>query len=321
MHKTPHAMDKACALMFIPKDMAPCDKQYEPDLGAVHPLSWRDWAQPSRSISSEPRTVGGAIIQRWEGSARRMNQPPLDHHYLVVHLGGDKRVTRSRRTQTIIRDVPTRALSTVAAGSSYRWTTEGPVAFGHIYLEPGYFAQTIAEQFDCDPAKVRLEEDFGQVDPLLGRLLDALVRASAGDDLALMEQEAQLDAALHRLYERQVALASREHKLLIAPSSLTRVKDYIGDHLRDQLTLDNLARLSGYSRFHFARGFRAATGLPPYAYILRARIALACRMLDNARLPVQEIASAAGFTSHPQFASRFRQLTGISPSAYRRIMR
>lgn len=250
-----------------------------------------------------------------------MNQPPLDHHYLVVHLGGDKRVTRSRRTQTIVRDVPARGFSTIAAGSSYRWTTEGPVAFGHIYLEPGTFAQTIAEQFDCDPATVRLEEDFGQVDPLLGRLLDALVRAGDGDDLAQMEQEAQLDAALHRLYERQIALASREHKVLIAPSSVTRVKDYIAGHLREQLTLDDLARVSGYSRFHFARGFRAATGLPPYAYILRARIALACRMLDEARLPVQDIASAAGFASHPQFASRFRQLTGISPTAYRRIMR
>jgi AraC-like DNA-binding protein len=36
---------------------------------------------------------------------------------------------------------------------------------------------------------------------------------------------------------------------------------------------------------------------------------------------VHAVADAAGFASHPQFASRFRQLTGISPSAYRKIMR
>lgn len=301
--------------------MASGDKLSEDEPSTLHPLSWRDWEQTACSVSSAPRAVGGAIIQRWERSARQMNQPPLDHHYIAVHLGGDKRITRSRRTQTIVRDVPARALSTVEAGSSYRWTTEGPVAFGHIYLEPAYFAQTISEQFDCDPAKVKLEEDFGQVDPLLGHLLDALVRAVEGDDLSAMEQEGQLEAALHRLYERQIGLPAKEHKVLIAPSSVIRVKDYIGDHLRDQLTLDDLASLSGYSRFHFARGFRAATGLPPYAFILRARIALACRLLHEERLPIRSIASASGFASHPQFSSRFRQLTGISPSAYRRIMR
>lgn len=287
----------------------------------MHPLSWRDWERPALSKASAPRAIRGAIIQRWEGSAPEMDQPPLDHHYIVVHLGGDKRVTRSRRTETIVRDVPTRAVSTIAAGSSYRWTTEGPVAFGHIYLEPGFFAQTIAEQFDHDPAKVELHEDIGEVDPLLGPLCHALVRAADGDDLSLMAQETQLEAALHRLYERQSAAAAKAHKLLIAPSSVMRIKDYIDAHLQQQITLDDLADLSGYSRFHFARGFKAATGLPPYAYILRARIALACELLDQRHLPVQAIASAAGFASHPQFTSRFRQLTGISPSAYRRIMR
>jgi AraC family transcriptional regulator len=301
--------------------MAPGDKQIETELRTLHPLSWRDWARPERSFSSKPHIVRGAIIQRWEGSAPQMDQPPLAHHYIVVHLGGDKRVTRSRRAETIVRDVPTRAVSTIAAGSSYRWSTEGPVAFGHIYLEPGFFAQTIAEQFDCDPARVELHEDFGQVDPLLGPLCHALVRAGEGGDLSLMEQEWQLEVALHRLYERQSAASAKTQKVLIAPSSVTRIKAYIGAHLRQQITLDDLASLSGYSRFHFARGFRAATGMPPYAYILRARIALACKLLDDGHLPVQAIASEAGFASHPQFASRFRQLTGMSPSAYRRIMR
>lgn len=287
----------------------------------LHPLSWRDWAHPAQSVSSEPRQIRGAIVQRWERSARRMVQPPLDHHYIVVHMGGDKRITRRRRTQTVVREVTDRAMSTIEAGSSYSWITEGPIAFGHIYLDPGYFAQTIAEQFDIDPAKVALREAFGEYDPLLSRLLSALVRAAEGDDLALMEQEAQLEAALHRLYERQSAATARDNKIIISPSSVARVKEFIGENLTGQLALDELAGLAGYSRFHFARGFKAATGLPPYAYILRARIALACSLLGRRDLPVSEVADASGFASHPQFASRFRQLTGISPSAYRKIMR
>lgn len=250
-----------------------------------------------------------------------MVQPPLDHHYLVVHMGGAKRITRRRRTETLVREVEDGALSAIAAGNSYSWTTEGPIAFGHIYLEPEYFAQTIAEQFDRDPARVQLQETFGEFDPLLSRLLTALVRASACDDLALMEQECQLEAALHRLFERQGASAAKDNRIIISPASVARVRDYVGENLRAPIALDDLARLAGCSRFHFARGFRAATGLPPYAFILRARIALACRLLGEAHLPVHAVADASGFASHPQFASRFRQLTGISPSTYRRIMR
>lgn len=250
-----------------------------------------------------------------------MVQPPLDHHYLVVHLGGPKRITRRRGGEVLVREVEDRALSAIEAGRSYSWMTEGPIAFGHIYLEPGYFSQTIAEQFDRDPATVQFQESFGTFDPLLSRLLTALVRASESDDMALMEQECQLEAALHRLFERQSSTAARDNRIVISPSSVARVKDYIAENLSAPIALDDLAGLAGYSRFHFARGFRAATGLPPYAYILRARIALACGLLDEGRLPVHAVGDAAGFASHPQFASRFRQLTGISPSAYRKIMR
>lgn len=313
-------MDNRRAIMSNERDMAQLDPPFA-DPGKLHPLAWRDWAATSRSISSAPRQVRGAIIQRWEKSARRMVQPPLDHHYLAVHMGGPKRITRRRRTEMLVREVEDRAMSAVEAGSSYSWVTEGPIAFGHIYLEPAYFAQTIAEQFDCDPASVQLQEIFGEFDPLLSRLLTALVRASENDDLALMEQEYQLEAALHRLFERQSSTAAKDNKIIISPASVARVRDFIGDNLREPIALDDLAGLAGYSRFHFARGFRAATGLPPYAFILRARIALACRLLDEARLPVNAVGDAAGFASHPQFASRFRQLTGISPSAYRKIMR
>lgn len=282
---------------------------------------WRDWAMSGRSIATEPHVMRGAIIQRWERSSRRMIQPPLDHHYVVLHLGGDKRVTRRCGRRTTVRDIADRSLSTIEAGSSYSWHTEGPIAFAHLYLEPRTFAQTIGEVFDCDPAGVHLHDVVGEFDPLLASLMSALVRAAESDDLSVMEREAQLDTALVRLYERQARWLQPEQRLIISPSSLNRVKDYVGDHLRDPISLDDLAGLAGYSRFHFARGFRAATGLPPYAYILRARIALACRLLGDAELPVHSVATASGFASHPQFASRFRQLTGISPSLYRRLMR
>lgn len=288
---------------------------------ALHPLAWRGWAQSARSVASEPRSIRGAIIQRWAGSSRQMNQPPLNHHYIAVHMGGDKRVTRSRRTQTLVRDVPLLSVSTVEAGSAYRWTTEGPVDFAHIYIDPRHYAETVAREIDRDPASVRFEERIGDYDPLLSGLVRALVGSAESDDLTIMEREVQLDATLLRLYEHGVKSAAPDHRLIISPASVVRAKEYVAAHLARPITLDDLSGLAGYSRFHFARGFRAATGLPPYAYISRERIALACRLLADDNLPVNAVAAAAGFSSHAQFASRFRQLTGLSPSAFRRATR
>ncbi len=285
---------------------------------ALHPFAWRDWASHPRSTATAPLALDGAIIQRWTGSARRMNQPPLDHHYLVLHMGGDKRVKRRRSREVLVRDVAARSLTAVEAGNAYHWDTVGPIAFAHVYIEPARYARTVAEERDRDPASVRFHECLGERDPLLSSLVHALVRAAEVDDLVRMEREAQLDAVILRLDERAARVAMTQRPLMIPPASLQRVRDYIAARLREPITLDELAALTGYSRFHFARGFRAATGLPPYAYITRERIALACRLLEEGELPVHAVAAAAGFTSHPLFASRFRQLTGLSPSAFRR---
>lgn len=286
-----------------------------------HPLAWREWATSPRTRATPPRTIAGAIVQRWESSARRMEQPPLDHHYLVVHLGGDKRVTRSAGERALVREVRNRGFSIIEAGQSYSWRTEGPIAFGHIYLEPGWFADTIAANFERDPARVELQEEVGAYDPLIGQLLFALVNAGASDDAGTMRQEAALEAVLIRLFERQSATPRADERLLITAASVRRVCDHIAAHLDDAVTLDELARIAGYSRFHFARGFRAATGMPPYAYLLRQRIALACQMLADRDAPISGIAAATGFATHAQFSSRFRQVTGLAPSAYREMLR
>jgi AraC family transcriptional regulator len=285
-----------------------------------HPLSWRDWASSPRTVASEPQIVAGAIVQRWESSARRMKQPRLDHHYLVVHLGGDKRVTRAHGGRSIAADVRNCGFTTVEAGSEYSWRTEGPIAFGHVYIEPRWYAELIGEGFDRDPANIRLDEEVGGHDPLIGHLLAALVQSSAPDDVSVMEQQAALEAVLHRLFEHQAAVPQRDSRMLIPSTSVRRVSDYIAENLGEVITLDKLAQTAGYSRFHFARGFRAATGMPPYAFVIRKRIARACEMLAERDIPIGSIAAATGFASHAQFSSRFRQVTGLAPSAFRAVV-
>lgn len=84
------------------------------------------------------------------------------------------------------------------------------------------------------------------------------------------------------------------------------------------LDLDALAREAGYSRFHFARAFRATFGETPRAYLTRRRIERAKDLLRSANLSVTEICTLVGFASLGSFSARFSELVGVSPSAYRR---
>jgi AraC-like DNA-binding protein len=99
--------------------------------------------------------------------------------------------------------------------------------------------------------------------------------------------------------------------------ALRRAHDLIDREFASPIDLDAMARAAGYSRFHFARAFRAAYGESPRAYLTRRRIERAKALLRSANLTVTEICFAVGFESLGSFGSRFRQLVGHTPSAYR----
>ncbi len=317
---TSRAIDNRAGLLSNSCVMLSGGPQLYNPTGTIHPLAWRDWANTPDTISTPPRFLPGTIIQRWTGSAREMRQPPLDHHSIAVHLGGPKRVTRRGGVASLIEDIKPYAHTTIEAGTNYHWSTEGPIAFAHVYLEPGFYAHEVGAAFDRNPASVRFHDQVGVFDPLIARLLVTVISSAERDDLATMALETQIQTLMVQLCKKHMNLPAGDARLLLAPRAIARVRDYVAAHLHRPITLDDLAEQAGYSRYHFARGFRAATGMPPYAYIVRERIALACQLLGEREVPINAIATATGFASHAQFSSRFRQMTGLAPSAFRDLL-
>ena len=100
--------------------------------------------------------------------------------------------------------------------------------------------------------------------------------------------------------------------------ALRRVRDHIDRHAAAPLTLSDLAKLGGMSRFHLVRAFRAVYGETPIRYLSRRRIAMAQDLLRHANLTVTEVCMAVGFSSPGSFSTRFTELVGESPAAYQR---
>lgn len=102
---------------------------------------------------------------------------------------------------------------------------------------------------------------------------------------------------------------------------LRRVLDYIAAHLEDDITLVTLARIGGYSLFHFARKFTLAMGISPGRYVSQRRLEAAMAELAAGKLPLAEIALNAQFSSQASFTRAFHRVTGTTPREYRRRRR
>ena len=102
---------------------------------------------------------------------------------------------------------------------------------------------------------------------------------------------------------------------------LRRVLDYITEHISDEITLENLAEIAGYSAFHFARKFTLAMGISPGRYLSHKRLEHAMEELAAGRLPLAEIAFNAQFSSQASFTRAFHRATGMTPKEYQRHRR
>lgn len=99
--------------------------------------------------------------------------------------------------------------------------------------------------------------------------------------------------------------------------ALRRARDLIDREYARPLDVPALARAAYMSTGHFSRSFRAAFGETPYAYLMTRRIERAKALLRRGDLSVTEVCMEVGCTSLGSFSSRFTELVGESPSAYR----
>ena len=91
---------------------------------------------------------------------------------------------------------------------------------------------------------------------------------------------------------------------------------YIEEHPTEDLSVELLAKKSGFNVDTFSRSFRAHTGLSVSSFICRQRLALAARQLLNGAVP-SELYSKYGFETHSGFSKAFKKYYQISPSEYK----
>jgi len=98
---------------------------------------------------------------------------------------------------------------------------------------------------------------------------------------------------------------------------LRRVKDRMDREYAQPLDVEALARDVHMSAGHFSRRFKLAYGESPYSYLMTRRIERAMALLRKGDLSVTEVCFAVGCSSLGTFSTRFTELVGMPPSAYK----
>jgi AraC-like DNA-binding protein len=99
--------------------------------------------------------------------------------------------------------------------------------------------------------------------------------------------------------------------------SVRRAREFLLDQLAEKVTLDALADHARTDKFHLCREFSRVLGLPPYAFLTRARIARACILLRRGVRP-SDVAPRVGFCDQSQMHRHFVRIVGCTPGAYAR---
>jgi len=95
--------------------------------------------------------------------------------------------------------------------------------------------------------------------------------------------------------------------------------DYINAHCTEDLSLDDIADMAGFSKYHFSRLFKEFAGMSFYKYLNARRIAFAERLLLDPTINVTEVAVRSGFNSISAFMRMFKIVKGCTPTQFRNL--
>lgn len=150
-------------------------------------------------------------------------------------------------------------------------------------------------------------------------LLTALIRAHAAFEASTSSllRESLMQTALTHLVSRHGRQVPVLPGVRREAAALELVRQKLEDDLTHNVSLQDLAQLSGLNSFSLLRAFRQVFGLPPHAYQIQVRLRQAKRLLQSGLTPA-EVALNVGFADQSHFGRHFRRTFGLTPDQYKR---
>lgn len=189
---------------------------------------------------------------------------------------------------------------------------DGGRAWQMLYFEPHVIAEIFHDMTEGRTGAFELSQpvihDMSAAGCYRG-LFDAMTTDS---DTA---QRSQAEERLFLMMARIIGDGKAVEQMRATPHAMATAKLRIDDEPNASITLEDLARLCGMSRFQVLRGFSRATGLTPHAYMIQRRLQLAKRLIAGG-CDLADAASSSGFADQSHMTRLFVRTYGMSPGHY-----
>jgi len=258
---------------------------------------------PSRSVPIDVVRVLGSALPGLQAIAAESNRSFPRHMHDVFGIGvmdrGGQRSASGRGAVEAVRgDVITVNPGEVHDGVALRGEAR---TWRMLHLAPTLLA-------DCAPGFELTQPVLN--DPALRQAFDRLFAAvRKGDDALALEQ-----GVLQLLHGAPGALPAKRPPRAVS-MSMERARARIADDCLHAPTLAELAHEAGLSRYQLLRGFAAAFGLPPHAWLQQCRVSRARQSIAQGRA-LADAAADAGFADQSHMTRAFVRFLGFTPGAY-----
>lgn len=187
--------------------------------------------------------------------------------------------------------------------------------YGSVFEEKYVSPVIICRDLDCFP--IRPKDGAGR---RMMTLIDEIVSYFSEEDFGyeMRSRSALSDLWLILLEETREL---RENAGVTDPADSSRMKqmmNYVHDHFRDKIYLEEIASCAGISPRECSRCFRRQIGISPMEYLNQYRVRMAANELKTGAKPISLIGEECGFASDSYFGKTFRQYMDCSPREYRK---
>ncbi|MGQ4648182.1 helix-turn-helix domain-containing protein [Lyngbya aestuarii] len=210
-------------------------------------------------------------------------------------------------------------IAVIPAGISHRCSWNTSAQFMILAIEPALLKQV--GQDWINPDQIELIPYFmTRQDTLIQGIFSTLKEEveSGGIGGHLLVDSLKIALVIHLLRKyctTQAKLSSYTGGL--SQTKLTLVREYINDHLHQDLKLVDLAAIAQMSPYHFLRLFKQSIGVTPHQYILQRRIETAKSLLKKGELSIADVAATLGFCDQSHFTRYFKRIVGVTPKQLR----
>jgi AraC-like DNA-binding protein len=183
-------------------------------------------------------------------------------------------------------------------------------SFRVLMISPATMKRAIAEMGGEPGIHFKIAQTH---DPMLFKAFCDL-HFSMENEASMLEQQSRFAACLRHLAEQCIEfplqLASKVYS-----GSVRKAKDYLCDSFSGNISLEELAKVAGVSKFHLLHAFTKEIGMPPHAFQIQLKLS-ASRHLLRRGLSLAETAAEVGFSDQSHFTRHFKKSWGVTPKAF-----